>query len=196
MDNKFQTSFIPKRSLDDVGRVGIKTPRNVFSIIAIFMITISLLGAGGVFAYTYFINNKIKIAKEQVTVKEKQFNYGAIEDIVRVDKQLKVGESLLNNHTAVSKLFSVLQDATLKNLRFTSFDFTYLSPNKVSLSMKGQARTFGAVARQAELLASASSTKQYFKDPLFTDLSLDEKGNVRFGFITTIDPRLITYTPQ
>jgi hypothetical protein len=195
MENKFQTSFIPKISLDDVGRVKIKTPHNLFSIIAFIMITISLLGSGGVFVYTYIINNKVKVAKEQVIAKEKQFNYGAVEDIVRVDKQLKAGDTLLNNHTAVSKLFGVLQDATLKNLRFTSFDFTYLSSTKVALSMKGQARTFGAVARQVELFAFASSTKQYFKDPLFSDLNLDEKGNVMFSFITTIDPRLITYTP-
>lgn len=196
MENKFQTSFIPKRSLDDVGRVKVKTPHNLFSIIAYVLIIISLLGAGGVFAYTYFINSKIKVTKEKVIAKEKQFDYNAIEDIVRVDKQLKAGGTLLNNHTAVSKLFTVLQDSTLKNLRFTSFDFTYLSPNKVVLSMKGQARTFGAVVRQAELFASASSTKQYFKDPLFSDLNLDEKGNVMFSFITTIDPRLIIYTPQ
>lgn len=193
MENKFQTSFIPKKLLDDTGKIRVKTPRSLLSIFAVILIVSSLVLAGAVFAYTVVLKNKIEEVKGQVIAKEKEFNFDTINNIVRIDRKMKAVETLLNNHTAVSNLFTVLEENTLKNVRFTSFGFSYLSPTKIALTMKGQARTFGAVARQTERFSTATSTKAYFNDPLFSDFSLDEKGGVIFSFITTLDPKLIVY---
>jgi len=196
MENKFQTSFIPKKSFDDMGKVSVKTPHNILSLIAGTMIIITLVVAGGVFGYKILLNKKIEAISIEVSNKEKTFDYGTIESIVLVDKQLKSAETLLKNHVAVSNVFTILEDATIKNVRFLNFSFTYLSPTKVALSMKGEARSFGAVARQAEVFSTATTTAQYFKDTLFSDFNLDQSGNVTFSFLATLDPRLTAYKPE
>ena len=196
MENKFQTSFIPKKSFDETGKVRIKTPHNLLSVIARILIFISLIAALGVFAHSFILDRRIASAKEEVVTKEREFDYEAVENIVRVDNQLKSAVILLKNHTAVSNIFNVLEENTISNLRFNSFDFAYISPTRIVLTMKGQARTFGAVARQAEFFSTSSSTRPYFKDPIFSDLDLDESGNVRFTFLTSIDPALIAYDPE
>jgi hypothetical protein len=192
MENKFQTSFIPKKSLDDSGRVKVKTPRNVLSLVSTMIITLTILAAAGVFGYSYLLDRRIVSAQQILEEKERNFDYNAVNEIVRVDNKLKAATTLLDRHTAVSGVFGFLEESTLKNLRFTSFDFAYLSPTRISINMKGQARSFGAVARQAELFAS-STQKEYFKDPIFSDLNLDERGNIIFSFLTSVDPTLIDY---
>lgn len=195
MENKFQTSFIPK-SFDESGRVKIKTPHNLLSIISTIIIFSMIAASAGFFIYGKILEKKVAAAEQVASAKEASLDYSAVDKIVIVDRQIKTADSLLKNHTALSKLFNVLEENTIKNLRFTSFQFSYISPTQIALVMKGNARSFGAVSKQAELLTSSESAKQYFKSPLFSDLNLDPKGNVGFTFLTTIDPALLTYNPQ
>lgn len=193
MENKFQTSFIPKRSLDQGGSSRPKTPFNLLHICSMTLFIAALVATAGIFGYSYLLERQVEKARTEVAAKEKNFNYAVVQEIVDFDNQLKAASTILKNHTAASALFTVLEENTLVNLRFTDFEFSYLSPSRVALSMKGTARSFGAVARQAEVFSTASSTRSYFHDPIFSDLNLDEKGNVNFTFLTTIDPELLAY---
>ncbi len=196
MENKFQTSFIPKKSFDDSGKVRIKTPHNLLSYISVILIVVSIASAICVFAYSFILNRRAEAAKQEVITKEREFNYDAVQDIVDVDNQLISGNILLENHTAISNLFEVLEENTIKNLRFNEFEFTYLSPSRIVLTMKGEASTFGAVARQAEIFSSGSSTKRYFNDAIFSEVDRNEEGDVVFSFLTSINPSLIVYNPD
>lgn len=194
MESKFQTSFIPKKSLEDTGKVKVKTPFNIFSLVSTLLITITILVSVVAFGYSYILNKDINTARQELVDKERKFDYSAVDEIVRVDNKLQASANLLGSHTAITGVFKYLEEATLKNLQFSSFDFSALSPSRVSISMKGKARSFGAVARQAELFtASTASRGVYFTDPVFSDLDLDDKGNVNFSFISSVDPRIISY---
>ena len=192
MENKFQTSFIPKKSLEDTGKVRVKSPVNILSLVSTIVIVAVLLGAGAVYGYSALLSKRTSSSREALVKKEKDFNYGQVEAIVRVDNKLRASKEVLESHTAASRVFSFLEESTLKNLRFNSFEFTYLSPKRISVSMKGQARTFGAVAKQAELFAS-SSPKGNFSEPVFSDLNVDGDGQVTFSFLSSVDPTLISY---
>ena len=117
-----------------------------------------------------------------------------IGEIVSVDSKLKIAQNLLNSHTAISSLFTLLQAVTLKNVSFSSFSFDYVSPTQVTVSMKGQATGFEVVARQVEAFASSTLTGGSFKDPIFSDVNLGDKGNVNFSLLTNIDPGVVLYT--
>jgi len=191
MESKFQTSFIPKKSLDD-GSVKIKTPISILFVSSVIIMLLTLGVSSGVFYYKNTLENKI--ASKQATLKDtyKNLDSSNIQNIVNIDTKLRIAENLLNNHTAVSSLFGLLQGVTLKNLRFTDFSFSYISPTKVAITMKGQAAGFEVVAKQIEAFASPSA-KVNFTDSIFSDFSLDDKGNVGFSFLTNLNPKAVLY---
>lgn len=191
MENKFQTSFIPKKSLEDTGKVHVPTPLSIFFVISTIIAIVAVLSSAAIFGYSYYLNKRIVAVQGRVAAKQGVLNDSQVNNIVRVNNKLQAASNLLKNHTAVTGLFSFLEDNTLKNLRFNSFQFAYLSPTRVSVSMKGQARSFGAVAKQSEAFASA--TKPYFKEPVFSDLGLDDSGRVNFSFTTSVNPSLVSY---
>ena len=192
MESKFQTSFIPKKSLDD-GNVKIKTPISILFVSSVIIMLLTLGVSSGVFYYQKTLESKI--ASKDQTLKEKfaSLDSSSIQDIVSIDSKLKIASNLLNNHTAVSRLFPLLQQSTLKNVRFTDFSFSYLSPSKVAITMKGQATGFEVLAKQIEAFTSNPSIKDNFKDPIFSDFALDDKGNVGFSLLTNIDSSVILY---
>jgi len=193
MESKFQTSFIPKKSLDEEGGVKIKTPINILFVSSVIIMLFAVGISSGVFFYQKQIEDSIASKKADLSNNQKILDDPAVQSIARVDSKLKIAVNLLNNHTAVSSLFTILQGSTLKNVRFTDFSFSYLSPTKVTISMKGQATSFEVVAKQTEAFATSTLTRDSFKDSLFSDLNLDDKGNVNFSFLTSIDPKVVLY---
>ncbi|MEK7187122.1 MAG: hypothetical protein AAB690_02395, partial [Patescibacteria group bacterium] len=87
--------------------------------------------------------------------------------------------------------FDFLESSTLKSVRFTDFSYG-TSPAGVELVMKGQARSYAAVALQSDLFTKSS----HFKNPVFSDLGLDESGNIIFTFRAIVNPNLISYQKQ
>ncbi|HBV01431.1 MAG TPA: hypothetical protein DEF00_03510 [Candidatus Taylorbacteria bacterium] len=55
--------------------------------------------------------------------------------------------------------------------------------------MTGQAKSFNSVALQSDVFG----TERSFKDPIFSNFSLNERGDVIFNFQTTVDPKLLLY---
>jgi len=193
MESKFQTSFIPKKSLDEEGGVKIKTPINILFVSSVIIMLFAVGISSGVFFYQKTIEDHIATKKAEIKDNQKVLDNPAVQDIARIDTKLRIATNLLNSHTAISSLFTILQESTLKNIRFTDFSFSYLSPTKVTISMKGQATSFEVVAKQIEAFATSPSTKTNFSDSIFSDLVLDDKGNVNFSFLTNINPKTVLY---
>lgn len=192
MENKFQTSFIPKKSLEDTGSVRVKTPIGVFFLISTIIAIVTILAAGAAGGYSYYLKKRIDVVRAEVALKDQDMKDPQIKNIVRIDNKLQAASGLIKGHTAVSGIFGFLEKNTVKNLRFEGFEFAYFSPSRTTVTMKGEARSFGAVARQAETFR-ATSSKAYFDEPIFSDLDVDELGNVTFSFITTVDSGLVSY---
>jgi hypothetical protein len=190
MESKFQTSFIPDKSYNKGSKM--KTPLSIFFALSILIIVLAILASGVLFGYQFYLNRQIATKEAALSQKQAQINPDDIQQIVKVDNKLQAATALLNGHSAVSSVFSLLEADTLKNLSFTSFKFEYVSANKISMSMAGIAKNFGVVAKQQELFSS-NSVKKNLKNPVFSDLSLDDKGNVIFNFTTDINPSVISY---
>ncbi|MEX0917170.1 MAG: hypothetical protein WDZ90_01460 [Candidatus Paceibacterota bacterium] len=191
MEPKFRSSFIPKESLKDEGK-GSKTRTAGMGIImlvtlVLFLGTITL--AAGVFFYQQFLFQSIESKKASFERAEEAFSPSLITELSRVDSRLTAAEDLLGRHVSVSALLELLEETTLRNVRFREFRYSSLSGPEISLSMDGEARSFNAVALQSD----AFGGNRFINNSIFSNLNIDQRGNVVFNFSATVDPRLISY---
>ena len=190
METRFQTSFIPKQP------VTAEAPRHASASSLFFLFTFivfmaSLAAAGGVFIWKEIVSKNIEDGKAQLTLNKNAFDPNTISQLTRLNDRINAAEDLLKKHKSVSTLFLVLSNATLKNVRFTEFNYAGVD-NKISLSMKGQATSYETVALLAKEFTNPN-LKNVFRSPLFGDLTLDTQGNVSFTFSANIDPLLVDY---
>lgn len=191
VEPKFQTSFIPKKPIvggPSVERVSV----NFFSIIALAIFLVSIALAAGAFAYSKIVAKQIDDSNQQLEIVKKQFDPAFITEATRLNARIEAAKTLLANHIAPSFIFTdLIQQYTLKDeIAFSSFDWNYDVAGKGTITMKGVAKNYTSVALQAREFAAHI---QYLKNQVFSDLSLDQNGNVSFSFKGTIDPGLINF---
>jgi len=131
MDQKYNTSFIPKKFLaEDVqGGSASKYVKQrtligpgYFIAMAIFVLA---LGASvALFLYTRVVMNSIE---ENMTILQAQIDEVRSEDIsefLELEKQMNIASTLLENHIAVSELLHKLEQTTLANVWYAAMNFT------------------------------------------------------------------------
>ncbi len=190
METKFQTSFIPKQPVTDEAPHRTSSS-SIFFLLAFIIFMASVASAGGVFIYGQIINRNIEEGKDQLALNKNAFDPNTIAQLTRLNDRINAVDFLLKKHKSVSTLFYVLSNVTLKNTRFSDFSYTGID-DKISISMKGQARSYETVALQAKEFTNPNF-KNVFKSPLFGDLTLDTQGNVSFSFSAGVDPLLVDY---
>jgi hypothetical protein len=90
----------------------------------------------------------------------------------------------------MSQFFDLLEQATLKSVRFKDFRYNASGDGRSSIALSGEADSFAAVALQSD----AFGQSRFIREPIFSNLDLDNKGNVIFDFSAFVDPSLISYT--
>ncbi len=197
METHFQTSFIPKKGIDTSvsGPVssGQSQPIGLFFIIASILLGISLLIAVGVFGYQQYLKGSIDSQVAQIEVARNAIDEGEIKTMSRLSDRMKASNTLLDNHLGISNIFTVLENSTVESVRFTNFTYTYLSPEKINISMKGEGKNFASVANQAEAFKTGSTTRAYFKNSIFSDVQKSDTGIINFNFSTSIDVKSILF---
>ncbi|MFA5933820.1 MAG: hypothetical protein WC795_01165 [Candidatus Paceibacterota bacterium] len=188
MDKDFQTSFIPKKPLAEE-RVVRERPVNIFSFFATVIFFASLVSGAGVYFYKIVLTRQVAEMNTSLERAKEAFEPGLILDLQNLDKRLNSSKEILANHLVLSPLFKTLQDLTLKSVRFTKFDYSALSEQGISIKLSGQARSYTSVALQSDALAK----NKYIKDPVFSNLNLDDRGNVTFDLSFMVDPSFLRY---
>lgn len=202
MDTKFQTSFIPKRPIVSANpSIRAKHPLNLLSLIGTFIFILALIALGGEFAYKRYMNDKLTAMNQELIEAQASIKDDLTNKFIRLDARLRGAETLLQGHVATSLLFATLQNQTVKSIQFSDLTYQTSPTGDVTVSMKGLANSYNAVALQAGIF----SENKYIKNVLFSDMNLDPKGQVLFSFRATIDSELIaqrktkhvlTSTPQ
>ena len=183
-----QTSFIPRKAL---GReaLGRDRPVSFFLVIATLLFVTALLGSGGVFFYKYALGKNITDAAAYLDDQKKALEPETISYLITTDKRLRVANELLEKHIVASPIFSVLENMTLQTVRYSKFEYDYASGNP-TIHVLGQAKSYGSVALQADVLNNA---KQFVKMAVFSNLNLDDKGNVTFDATISLHPDATAY---
>lgn len=189
MDPQVQASFIPKRSLD------VSAPRHgsyggLLFLVSFLFFVASLVAAGGVVAYTQYLNSAITSKSKSLTLAEGAYDPGAIQDLVRMDARLTQAKMLLSKHVAATGVFAFLSSQTLANVSFTTFDYSLGDNGTGKITMQGTADSFSTVALQSDQF----SGNKLLKDVIFTGITADQAGHVSFNVSATVDPSVLSYT--
>lgn len=195
MEPKFQSSFIPKGPIGPSAstqavREGGKN-RSILSYVGIIVFVLSVLMAGGVFGYKYYLKYSIENMGTALEEARTNLEPETISELTRLNSRLVSTKKLVLNHRAITPLFEFIEASTPKTVRFNTFSFTATDAG-VELSMNGEARGYSALALAADIFNKSEA----FKNPVFSDLKLDLKGDVIFSFKATVDPNLILYSRQ
>lgn len=191
MEPKFQSSFIPKgpiASSTSSVTTRVKRPRTILGLISTIVFFLSVLAAIGVFGYKFYLEYSVKNMALELEAAKASIEEETVKEIMRLNNRILATEDLIDSHSVLSPLFSYLEASTLKNVRFTEFVYS-ANDGPMVLSMKGEARGYAALAQQAEIFKKNKD----FKNPVFSDLTLDDEGNVVFTFTTEINPNYLSY---
>lgn len=190
MEQNFQTSFIPKKPIIEE-RTAAPRPVSFFNVIAIFIFFTMLVTSVGVYFYQNYLVGQITTMDTSLNSAKGRFEPAAIVQLQTLDKRLSAAKEVLAKHIAISPIFQLLQTVTMKTVRYTSFSYTFVTDksNKINIKMSGGAVGYRSIALQSDLFTK----RKEIIDPIFSNLALDDKGNVLFDLDFSIDSSLIDY---
>ena len=190
MEPNFQTSFIPKKPIVKERTTSVRYV-SFFLIASIFVLFAVLLATGGLYFYKSIVAGNITNLQSSLTLAQNRFEPSEITKLQLLDKRLAASSEILANHIAITPIFSVLEQLTMKTVRFTKFSYD-LGTNinaPVNIQMSGVAIGYRSVALQSDLLA----TNKNLINPVFSNLTLDNSGNVMFDLTFSVDPSFVNY---
>jgi hypothetical protein len=135
--------------------------------------------------------NNIADMKQSLITAKNSFEPSKIAELQLLDKRLNASTEVLNNHIVVTPVFSELQNVTMHSVRFTkfSYDLGATSNANVNIQMSGIAVGYRSVALQSDIFGQDKN----FINPVFSNLTLDDKGNVLFDLDFSVSPKFVNY---
>src|SRR3989344_7056442 len=193
MPPKFQSTFIPRGQMastsSGIAQVERRASRTFLSTIAFFIFSASVIFALGVFGYRLYLEYSIDQMSGALEEARAALDPEAISELTELHRRIVSTRSLVDSHRVVTPLFTLLEDAAPRTVRFTSFKFSH-EEGKLVLDLTGEARGYSALALQADIF----NKSRYFRNPVFSDLNLNDKGDVKFSFKGLLEPGLVSYS--
>ncbi|MBI2627460.1 hypothetical protein HYW72_00860 [Candidatus Nomurabacteria bacterium] len=193
MEQSFQTSFIPKKPIVKERAIPAR-PIGIFIIITIFVLFTVLLATVALYFYKGILAKNITQMENDLNLAKNRFEPSKITELQLLDKRLRASSEVLSHHIAITPVFQALQAITMKTVRYTKFSYDFgntkdAKDTKVIIKLSGQAVGYRSVALQSDLFAKNKN----LIDPVFSNLALDDKGNVLFDLEFSVDPSLVDY---
>lgn len=190
MDQNFQTSFIPKKPMV---RETYTPPRSIglLTIISLFLLFAIVLASGGLYFYKGVMKKNLENMKNNLVLAQNRFEPEKIKELQTLDKRLNAANQVLSKHIAISPIFQALQAVTMKSVRYTKFSYDLGQENnsRINVKMSGVTLGYSFLALQSDLFAKNKN----FIDPVFSNLSLADNGNVAFDLDFYVDPSFVDY---
>ncbi len=189
MPPQVPTSFIPKKPLDTGRPVHESGGMGFLFFIALFVFIVSLVAAGGVFAWSNILKASIASKADSLQKAEGAFDIATVQDLIRTDARITNAKTLLRSHVAASSLFAFLSQQTLQSVQFTSFDYKLSTDGTATMVLSGIADSFSSVALQSDQFGAS----KVLRDVVFSDIKTSTSGAVSFSVSATVDSSLINY---
>lgn len=190
MEPNFQTSFIPKKPIVDE-RVPMARPIGVLFIASIFILFTVLIATGGLYFYKGVVAKNLADQQANLILAQNRFEPSKITELQILDKRLRASTEILSKHITITPIFTALQDLTMKSVRYTKFSYNVGTGQNVTVDVKmsGQAIGYRSIALQSDLFAQNKN----IIGPVFSNLTLDNSGNVIFDLEFSVDPGFVNY---
>jgi hypothetical protein len=189
MENSFQTSFIPKKLI--TSNISDKEPKNFFSLIATFLLIISILISAGLYVYKIYLTKQEETLSLSLEKTRNSFEQDTIDELELFNKRTQSAKTILNNHIVLSPMFTLLGEITIPSIQYTSFTQDTTSDQTFGVTIKGVAQDYRSIALQADVFNSIKGSS--FKNVLFSNLSKDKNNNIDFSLNFNVDPNLLSY---
>lgn len=170
---------------------------SIFSIIGVLILFTVLLSTGAFYFYRGVITKNIAQMEIDLNLAKNRFEPSKITELQLLDRRLRASTEILSKHIAVTPIFQALSAVTMKTVRYTKFSYSFgdekdLKNTKVIIKMSGVAVGYRSVALQSDLFTTRDEGKNFI-DPVFSNLTLDDKGNVLFDLEFSVDPSFVDY---
>ena len=208
MDSAGQTSFIPKKPISAPSYSYSERGVSIVTIICVIIFFGTVAFAIGAYFYQKHLYAQLKQVSNNLEEARSGFEIDTIKALKRLDTRIESVKSLLDQHIAVSAYFDILENATLQTVRFNYLSLssksntsvggaavldnplaTTLPQNSIQFKMSGVAQSYTSVALQAELFGKTKG----FKEPIFSNLGLNDTGAVTFSVAALLDPQVLRY---
>jgi hypothetical protein len=189
MDPQAQSSFIPKKPLTGTPRSG----RNAFGLIyliAVFIFVISLLAAGGAFAYVSYLQSSLVAKQRSLELAKGAYEPASIEDLIRLDRRINNAKSLLSRHIAPTAIFGLLEEDTLQKVQFTNFNYITDDQNGATIELDGIADSFATVALQSDEFGASKALNEV----VFSNIEVQANGRITFSVRASVNPDIMLYS--
>lgn len=187
MDQNLQTSFIPKKPIVETRPV-VSGSVGILSTISFLMLLAVILATGGLYFYNESLKKNIFQMESDLNLSKNRFEPSRILELQTLDKRIKASNEILSKHITVSPIFEELQSLTLPTVGFLKFNYDF-DGNNVLVKLSGTASGYRAIALQSDLFAKNTN----FKNPVFSNLLLGDKGNVTFDLEFSVEPSFVNY---
>src|SRR3989338_6042889 len=189
MDTQFQTSFIPKKNTIPGMMSRGHEMVSLFFVISVIIFIITLIAALAVFSYKKILIERIATMNAELSSAKNAFEPDLIDMLRKFSNRVEVAKKVVDNHSVLSPVFDLLENQTLVGITFDNFKYESRDGAASLLSMSGQSKNFNSVALQSDIFGR----EKMIKNPVFSDLNLDQSGNVVFKFSASLDPPLTAY---
>jgi len=186
MEQNFQTSFIPKKPMIEERTVASR-PISFLTVVSVVIFFTVIIATGALYFYDKVLAKNITKMENDLNLAKNRFEPSKIIQLQVLDKRLRASSEILSKHIAISPIFEALQSITLKTVSYTKFSYDF--DDSKNAKIKGVAVGYRSVAFQSDLFAK----NKYLIDPVFSNLLLDDKGNVLFDLEFSVDPTFVDY---
>jgi hypothetical protein len=185
-----RTSFIPKAGLSSVPQK--KEGSSFLTFLAITVLFVSALGWLAAYGYKSLVAKDVATLEASITKARESFDPNLLKVFENLDRRLNAAEDLLKEHTTIPPLFALLDEITLKTVRYSFFTYAN-NGSAATVRMSGEATSFQSIA----LLALEFSRSGKIQNPIFSNLGVESKegapDRVTFEVAFNIDPALVAY---
>lgn len=196
MQPNFQSSFIPKGPAapstgippSSLGRASAH-PKDFLTLVGNFIFFLSVAFAVGVFGYKFYLIHSIEKSSSSIEEAKQRLEPEVVAQIVGLNDRILATKTLIDNHSLITPIFSTLQLSTPKStVSFNSMSYTSTDQGN-TINLAGVARDYSSLA----VLSDTINQNTSIKNPVFSDLTLNDKGNVTFKFTAQVDSKMLSY---
>lgn len=182
------TSFIPKTKLTTATYP--KKGLGLGFLISLFILLLSAGLFGGVYLYKSSLQKEVNDMTASLEIAKKAFEPSLIAELEKFTSSINGAKNLFNQHTNISKIFELINDLTLKDVKFSDFKYNIDNKNAL-LVMTGEAKSYTTIALQAKLLENSD----FIDRVLFSNFILKEGGKVSFSVEIIFKSSYLFYKP-
>jgi hypothetical protein len=197
MEEKFNTSFIPKQSLQaGVGNASddkYVTRRTTYGpgfYSTLLLFIVALVTSLGLFGYITVVENTVQKKVQILKEKKGLFSEESISALIHESNYIEQTKKLLNTHVTVSELFDEIERLTLRNVQYVGMVYTDKAGADPEFTLSGKTKSYQDVAVQTTEYEESG----VIHTPIVEDLGRLNLGPVHFTIKLFTDPSLVSYT--